>query len=195
MIENLKAEMENCQKCDLCLERKTVVFGEGNASEPLIMIVGEAPGADEDEAGRPFVGRCGAKLNEMLTYAGLAREEIYITNSVLCRPPNNRMPVRAEIAACRNRLLRQIQLVKPKIIVTLGRVPAQAMVGKEIPGSLSKLFSTRFHEIRVGELEALCVFSYHPSYLLRSRKVAFPIMLQHWTDIKNKIAELKDGEA
>lgn len=187
VLEQLKQEMQECKACNLCLQRKNVVFGQGNINAPSIMIVGEAPGEEEDETGVPFIGRCGKKLDEILTFAGINRNEIYITNSNLCRPPNNRTPTFQEILACRWRLLVQIDQIKPKIIVTMGRVAAQSLLGKELTGPLNKLFNTRFHNVSLKEHKTKVVFSYHPSYLLRNRKVAFPIMMRHWKDIKNEL--------
>ena len=186
-LEDLRMAMSGCDKCQLCMHRSQIVFGDGKVNGPAIMIIGEAPGADEDEAGLPFVGRCGQKLNEILAFAGIKRESIYIANSVMCRPPNNRPPTMEEILACRERLLIQIQEIKPRLIVTMGRIAIQALIGKELKGPLSQLFAQRFHDITINGKSLRFVATYHPSYLLRNRKVAFPIMFQHWKDIKDEI--------
>lgn len=192
-LTSLEREMQHCEKCDLCQQRTSVVFGEGNPDNPILMILGEAPGKNEDVEGRPFVGQCGEKLDKMLAYAGLEREEVYITNAVLCRPPNNRNPLMKEIEACRPRLLHQIKKVNPDILVVMGRMAMQALQGAPLKGALSKLFNVRFHEMKVDDRPGKYVVTYHPSYLLRNRKVAFPIMFQHWTDIKDEVERIKES--
>lgn len=192
-VEALKQEMEGCTACDLCEGRTNMVFGEGNADRPILMILGEGPGKNEDLEGRPFVGQCGQKLDKMLEYAGLERGEVYITNAVLCRPPNNRNPLAKELDACRKRLLRHIKLVNPDILVVMGRMAMQALKGEPFKGALSQFFSIRFRDMTVGGQPGKYVVTYHPSYLLRNRKVAYPIMLKHWTDIKNEVERIKES--
>ena len=188
-LDTLKKEMLDCASCDLCRERTQVVFGEGSAN-PLLMIVGEAPGEDEDTQGVPFVGKAGQKLDKILSYIGVSRDEIYITNSVLCRPPNNRNPRAEELDACKWRLDLQIQLLKPKLIVLLGKVATQQMQGNPIKGALSQFFPENLTQkdgwlhYKVGDHECLVMITYHPSYHLRSPERAYRTTLPHWTKVK-----------
>lgn len=200
-ITTLKEQMLKCVSCDLCKTRTNVVFGEG-PSTPKIMIVGEAPGEDEDLAGKPFIGAAGQKLDKIISFLGVQREDIYITNSVLCRPPNNRNPLPEELEACRWRLELQIKLLKPKLIVVLGRVAMQTLLRKPFKGPLSQFF---FDSPKVIEKypdgwmryqtdghESLVLCSYHPSYLLRSPIAGYKAALPHWNRVKGWI---HDGKA
>ncbi|HEY8160195.1 MAG TPA: uracil-DNA glycosylase [Methylobacter sp.] len=158
--EALQAEVAPCTKCALCKTRTQTVFGSGNKNADW-MIIGEGPGQNEDQQGLPFVGKAGQLLTEMLRAIGLDREEVFIANIVKCRPPANRDPQPIEIETCKPYLLRQIALIKPKIIVVLGRIAAQALLNTDQPiGSLR------------GKSHALndtpVVVVYHPAYLLRS---------------------------
>jgi DNA polymerase len=156
----LQAEVAPCTKCELCKSRTQTVFGSGNKNADW-MIIGEGPGQNEDQQGLPFVGKAGLLLTEMLRTIGLDREEVFIANIVKCRPPANRDPKPIEIETCKPYLLRQIALLKPKIIVVLGRVAAQALLNTDEP--IGKLR---------GKIHALndtpVVVVYHPAYLLRS---------------------------
>lgn len=120
-LQALYKECSNCQNCALGATRKNLVFGEGKA-DAEIFLLGEAPGATEDETGRPFVGRAGELLTEMLSQAGINRQDVYITGSCKCRPPKNRNPHRKELAACRPILLRQLEIVRPRVVVCMGLV-------------------------------------------------------------------------
>lgn len=189
-LEELRRQMENCGSCDLCRDRNTVVFGEGSAN-PLLMIVGEAPGEDEDTQGVPFVGKAGEKLNSILGYIGVTRDEIYITNSVLCHTPKNRNPRGEELEACKWRLDLQIQLLKPKLIILLGKIATQQMQEHPVKGALSQFFTENLKEhkdgwlhYRVGDHEAKVIVSYHPSYHLRSPERSYRITLPHWNKVK-----------
>lgn len=158
--EALQAEVAPCTKCALCKTRTQTVFGSGNKNADW-MIIGEAPGQSEDQQGLPFVGKAGLLLTEMLKAIGLNREEVFIANIVKCRPPANRDPQPIEIATCKPYLLRQIALLRPKIIVVLGRVAAQALLNTNQPISNLR-----------GKIHALndtpVIVVYHPAYLLRS---------------------------
>jgi len=159
-LEELEKEIKACRKCPLHRTRTQAVPGEG-PSPCEIMIVGEAPGREEDLEGRPFVGAAGKLLEKMLTAIGLSRREVYITNVVKCRPPGNRTPQEEEIKLCRPYLARQIRLIKPRAILALGSVAAGSLLLSREP--LSKLRG------RVHTLEDLkVVSSYHPAYLLRN---------------------------
>lgn len=143
-LEKVANEIRNCTKCgELCENRTNAVPGEGNESADL-MFIGEAPGRNEDEQGRPFVGNAGKLLTEALEEAGLSREDVFITNIVKCRPPNNRVPTQREIDACSDYLTRQIRLVNPKIICILGRTAFEAMLGgRSVTSSRGKLIEKK----------------------------------------------------
>lgn len=157
---DLKNAVANCRACGLCETRTQTVFGVGNHQAEW-MLIGEAPGQNEDLQGEPFVGRAGQLLTEMLRAIGLKREEVFIANMLKCRPPNNRDPSGEEVAACHNFLLRQIELIRPKIIVAVGRIAAQNLLKTQ--QSLSKLRGAR-HYLENYPL----VVVHHPAYLLRS---------------------------
>ena len=156
----LQAEVAACRKCALCETRTQTVFGSGNKQADW-MLIGEAPGQSEDQQGQPFVGSAGQLLTEMLRAIGLAREDVFIANILKCRPPGNRDPNADEIAACHDYLMRQRALIKPKIILALGRIAAQTLLKTDAP--LAKLRG------KVHTLEGTpVVVVYHPAYLLRS---------------------------
>lgn len=158
--ELLQTEVANCKKCALCETRTQTVFGTGNKTADW-MIIGEAPGQHEDEQGKPFVGKAGLLLTEMLRAVSLEREDVFITNILKCRPPNNRDPKPEEVESCSDYLRRQRALVKPKIILAVGRIAAQTLLKTDAP--LSKLRG------RVQNLDDTpLVVVYHPAYLLRS---------------------------
>jgi len=156
----LRARVLACTACPLHATRIQAVFGVGNPQAEL-MIVGEAPGADEDRQGEPFVGRAGQLLNAMLRAIGLAREQVYIANILKCRPPGNRDPLPEEVLCCRAYLLRQIELVQPRLILAAGRVAAQNLLN-----SSENVGRLRAREHRLGDTPLLV--TYHPAYLLRS---------------------------
>ena len=158
----LRQKVISCQQCELHQTRIQTVFGVGNQQAEW-MIIGEAPGADEDRQGEPFVGKAGKLLNAMLRAIGLQREEVYIANILKCRPPNNRDPNPEEAAQCMPYLIRQIQLVQPKLIVALGRVAAQRLL--ESNTSLGRMRGKLHHLEATG---TPVIVTYHPAYLLRS---------------------------
>ena len=160
--EELTTEARQCQSCGLCATRTQVVFGVGDRRADWL-IVGEAPGADEDRQGEPFVGRAGKLLNPMLLAIGLRREQAYIANILKCRPPDNREPTPAEAASCRPFLHRQIALIRPRIILAVGRIAAQNLLETET--QIGKLRG-RVHAF--GSTRIPLVVTYHPAYLLRS---------------------------
>jgi len=157
---SLQQNVAACRACALCDTRTQTVFGVGN-KQATWMLIGEAPGQNEDLQGEPFVGKAGQLLNEMLRAIGLQREQVYIANMLKCRPPNNRDPQAEEVAACHDFLQRQIQLLQPKIILAVGRIAAQNLLVTQQP--LSRL---RGKQHRLGELPLVVV--HHPAYLLRS---------------------------
>ena len=148
--------------CDLHKSRKNTVFGIGNKQSKLL-IIGEAPGATEDEQGKPFVGRAGVLLDAMLKSIELKREDIFIANILKCRPPNNRDPLPGEVKLCTPYLNQQIALLQPKIIVALGRIAACFLLGVDSP-----LGSMRGKVHQYGERKIPLIVTFHPAYLLRS---------------------------
>ena len=158
--EALREAVASCTRCPLCETRTQTVFGVGNPDADW-MIIGEAPGAEEDRRGEPFVGRAGKLLDEMLKAVGQGRDRAFIANILKCRPPNNRDPKPEESAACRGYLERQIELVDPKIILAVGRIAAQLLLETDAP--VGRLRGS-IH--RLGNIPL--VVTYHPAYLLRS---------------------------
>lgn len=158
--QSLTQAVHGCTACELHRTRKQAVFGVGNRTAQWLF-VGEAPGAEEDRQGEPFVGPAGQLLNAMLFAIGLKREEIYIANVLKCRPPNNRDPQGQEVERCEPYLLRQIDLIQPRIIIALGRFAAHSLLKTEV--ALSKLRGQRlsYHDIPL-------IVTYHPAYLLRN---------------------------
>ena len=160
--ERVEAEVSPCTRCELHKGRTRTVFGVGSRSARWL-IVGEAPGAEEDRQGEPFVGRAGGLLNSMLLGIGLRREEVFIANILKCRPPNNRDPAPAEVACCLPYLERQIALLQPRIMLAVGRIAAQNLLATDTP--IGKL---RGQLHRFGASGTPLVVTYHPAYLLRS---------------------------
>jgi len=158
--ESLRAAVASCTACALCQSRTQTVFGVGNPDADW-MIIGEAPGAEEDRRGEPFVGRAGKLLDEMLRAVGQGRDSAFIANILKCRPPNNRDPKPEESAACRAYLEQQIELVRPRIILAVGRIAAQLLLGTDAP--VGRLRGT-VHRLGATPL----IVTYHPAYLLRS---------------------------
>jgi len=173
----LERQVAGCTRCDLHRTRTRTVFGTGNRKADW-MIIGEAPGADEDRQGEPFVGRAGLLLNEILIAAGYSREDVYIANIVKCRPPNNRNPRKEEMACCHDYLARQIELLQPRMILAVGGIAAQRLLDSDAP--VGKLRGRLHH---YGEKNIPLVVTYHPAYLLRSplekRKVWSDIQFAH----------------
>ncbi len=156
----LQASVSTCTGCTLHQSRTQTVFGVGNPDADWLFI-GEAPGAEEDRRGEPFVGRSGQLLDQMLAAIGQSRRSVFIANIIKCRPPNNRDPKPEEAAACRGYLERQIEIVKPKIIIAVGKISAQNLLGTDSP--LGRLRGKR-HSFGNVPL----IVTYHPAYLLRS---------------------------
>ena len=177
-LAGLARFLEGCTRCRLSEQRRSVVVGEG-AADARVMFVGEGPGAEEDRTGRPFVGQAGKLLDRMILAMGFERGQTYIANVVKCRPPGNRDPKDDEIAACSTFLDRQVEFIRPEVIVALGRFAANRLTGTEKPlGALRGRWS---HYKGVPLLA-----TYHPAYLLRTpadkRKV--------WDDLKLVLAKL-----
>lgn len=158
----LREAVAGCHKCSLCETRTQTVFGVGSQTADW-MIIGEAPGAEEDRRGEPFVGRAGKLLDEMLRAIGLDRQTAFIANILKCRPPNNRDPSVDEAAACRAWLDRQIELVQPRIVLAVGRIAAQRLLDSDAP-----VGRMRGREYFLNDGQLPVVVTYHPAYLLRS---------------------------
>jgi len=173
-LTELQMYVSDCRACELHKTRKQTVFGTGHQKADWL-IIGEAPGADEDRQGEPFVGRAGQLLTQMLRAIGLAREEVFIANILKCRPPNNRDPKVDEVAACQAYLHRQIELLEPKIILALGRIAAQSLLNSDRP--IGKMRGKLYH---LEKDNIPLVVTYHPAYLLRSPKEKRKV----WEDLK-----------
>jgi DNA polymerase len=178
----LAEQVAGCKACELHRTRTQAVFGVGD-QQARLMIVGEAPGADEDRQGEPFVGPAGQLLNAMLVAIGLQREQVYITNILKCRPPGNRDPHLEEAAACRGFLDRQIELLQPGLILCLGAVSAHHLLATDLP--VGKLRG-RPHQLPSGAAVAV---TYHPAYLLRRPEEKVKV----WQDLQ-RVARLLQGE-
>jgi uracil-DNA glycosylase len=161
-LTSLDEIIKKCKKCNLHKTRQNTVFGEGDP-DSNIMIIGEAPGREEDEAGRPFIGRAGKLLNEFLKSIDLNRDSVFIANTIKCRPPENRDPEAAEINACSNYLDQQINFIKPKVLVLLGKVAANRLLGEDMP--MSEL---RLKKFFIDKYDIPIIVFYHPAYILRS---------------------------
>lgn len=173
-LDELKLTVSNCTQCELHRTRAQTVFGEGHPAADWL-IIGEAPGADEDRVGEPFVGRAGQLLTSMLRAMGLAREEVFIANILKCRPPNNRDPEDNEINSCSDYLRQQIELIQPKIILVVGRVAAQSLLN--VDTSIGKMRGQKFLYQDTG---IPAIATYHPAYLLRSPQQK----RKAWEDLK-----------
>lgn len=162
--DELRQMAIRCTRCQLCKTRTNVVFGVGNM-RAKIMLIGEAPGANEDAQGEPFVGKGGMLLNAMLKAIGLQRSEVYIANVIKCRPPDNRDPLPQEVAACTPYLQQQIALIKPKVMIAVGRIAAQSLLGTT--ESMARLRG-KIYRYGKGAVQTPLFVIYHPAYLLRS---------------------------
>ncbi len=173
-LGHLARQVESCKQCELYRSRTKTVFGVGNKNADWL-IIGEAPGAEEDLKGEPFVGRAGKLLNAMFLSMGLQRKEVFIANILKCRPPKNRDPKLEEVETCEKYLKQQIELIQPKIILALGRIAAQNLLKTDTP--IGKM---RGNSYLYPNSNLPVVVTYHPAYLLRSptekRKV--------WEDLK-----------
>jgi uracil-DNA glycosylase family 4 len=171
-LEIVREDLGDCQRCKLAPKRTNIVYGVGNPEAPLVF-VGEAPGADEDLQGFPFVGRAGQLLTKIIEAIGLKREDVYIANVIKCRPPGNRNPEPDEVDTCEPFLFRQIDVIKPKVIVALGKFGAQTLLRTLDP--ISKLRG-RVFEYRGAKL----IPTFHPAYLLRNPSSKREV----WEDMK-----------
>ena len=183
-LEELREAIGDCRLCRLCAGRTHIVFGVGNP-EAKLMFVGEGPGRDEDIQGEPFVGRAGQLLTDIITKGmGMKRQDVYIANVVKCRPPDNRNPEPDEVAACEPFLRKQIEIIRPKIIVGMGKFAVQTLLQSKAPISKLRGNWKTYHGIKLMP-------TFHPAYLLRNpadKKLV-------WEDIKKVIKELQNEDA
>ena len=178
-LDEIAGQIRVCSACPLHKSRKNTVPGEGNPNRPDILFVGEGPGADEDDQGRPFVGAAGQLLDKMIEAMGYKREEVFIANIVKCRPPGNRVPLPEEMNACVPYLKAQIALIKPKIIVALGKTAVQGLLQEDV--AITKFRGTWC------QYEGIALMpTYHPAYLLRSPGKKG----EAWADLKSVLAKL-----
>jgi DNA polymerase len=181
--DRLRRAVSSCRACELCGTRTQTVFGVG-ARKADLMIIGEAPGADEDRQGEPFVGRAGQLLNLMLAAIGLAREQVYIANILKCRPPGNRDPRPEETLRCEPFLMRQISLIRPRVLLSVGRISAQKLLKTD--AAIGRLCGRWFE---FGPDRTPLTVTYHPAYLLR-----FPDQkAKAWQDLLQVARRLRDS--
>ena len=181
-LATVRTELGDCTRCKLhALGRRQIVFGVGNPEADL-MFVGEAPGADEDRKGEPFVGRAGQLLTRIIEAIGLTRDQVYIANVIKCRPPGNRNPEPDEVAECEPFLFRQIDTIRPMVIVALGKFAAQTLLRTSEP-------ITRLRGREVRYLDAVLMPTYHPAYLLRNPSAKRDV----WEDMK-RVRAILEGD-
>jgi len=181
-LEKLKGEIGDCTRCKLCKGRQNLVFGVGNPDAKL-MFIGEGPGRDEDIQGEPFVGRAGQLLTKIIQAMGHKRSDVYIANIVKCRPPNNRNPEPDEVATCKPFLIKQVEIIRPRVIVCLGSVAAQNLLETD----------TKITRIRgkFTEWQGTPVMpTYHPAFLLRNPNMKKPV----WEDMQQVMELLKENK-
>ncbi len=182
-LEEIRADLGDCRRCTLSEVRTRIVFGDGHET-PSLVLVGEAPGREEDRQGLPFVGEAGRLLERILFAMGLSRDRVYICNVQKCRPPRNRDPLPAEIAACEPFLRRQLRALRPRVIVSLGRFSAQALLGSAEPMSVLR---GRWQSYAGIDLMP----TYHPAYLLRNPSAKREV----WEDMKQVMVRLRHDDA
>jgi len=180
-LKALREEIGDCKRCELSSGRKNIVFGEGSPDARL-MFIGEGPGREEDLQARPFVGDAGMLLTRLIEKMGFRREEVYIANIVKCRPPMNREPERDEIASCRGFVEKQIEIITPQVIISLGRISAQTLIGNPA----LKMTSIRGRFFDYNGIPLMPTF--HPAYLLRNPKDKWLT----WSDAQKVLEKLQD---
>ena len=177
-LDAIREELGDCRRCGLNERRQNIVYGVGSPTADL-MFIGEAPGADEDRKGEPFVGRAGQLLTRMIKAMGLERKDVYIANVIKCRPPGNRDPEPDEVLTCEPFLIRQIQAIRPKVIVTLGRVSASALFRRRVAITRERGRWNEYQGVRLMP-------TFHPAYLLRNPAAKREV----WDDLQAVMAEL-----
>ena len=183
-LTDLKADLGDCTRCKLCNGRKNIVFGEGS-EKARIMFIGEGPGRDEDFEGRPFVGEAGQLLTRIIENGiGIKREEVYICNVVKCRPPENRDPEKDEVNSCIPFLKKQIEIIKPEVICTLGRIAARELLNREFKITMERGRWQTYMNIPLMP-------TYHPAYILRNPGNERKLKGEVWQDIQKIMSLLK----
>jgi DNA polymerase len=180
-LKTLREEIGDCKRCKLSSGRKNIVFGEGSPDARL-MFIGEGPGREEDLQARPFVGDAGILLTRLIEKMGFRREDVYIANIVKCRPPMNRDPERDEIEICRGYIEKQIEIINPQVIISLGRISSQTLIGNPA----LKMTSTRGRFFDYNGIPLMPTF--HPAYLLRNPKDKWLT----WSDAQKVLEKLQD---
>ncbi len=181
-LEDIRADLGDCQRCGLAASRSKIVYGVGNPNARLVL-VGEAPGREEDLKGEPFVGEAGQLLDRILLAMGMQREDVYICNVLKCRPPNNRDPEPQEVATCEPFLIRQLAAIRPQVIVALGRFAVHSLLKTKTPISRLRGEWQRYQEIPLMP-------TYHPAYLLRNPSGKRDV----WEDMKEVMRLLNSGD-
>jgi uracil-DNA glycosylase len=181
-LEEIREDLGDCQRCGLARSRTNLVFGVGNSNAQLVL-VGEAPGREEDLKGEPFVGEAGRLLDKILLAMGMQREDVYICNVLKCRPPSNRDPLPEEVATCEPFLIRQIAAIQPQVIVALGRFAVQSLLKTRVPISRLRGEWQSYQGIPLMP-------TYHPAYLLRNPAGKRDV----WEDMKEVLRLLRSGE-
>ncbi len=172
-LDSLESSIKNCEKCNLSLTRNKIVFGSGDPNADLLL-VGEGPGEEEDSKGKPFVGNAGKLLDKILNAIGFARDDnVFIANIVKCRPPENRNPLASEVEQCTPYLIKQINLIKPKLIVALGKVAGQTLLKQDLLIKDMRKNTYFFNNIRI-------IVTYHPAALLRNPALKIDV----WEDFQ-----------
>ena len=180
-------EVKPCRKCQLCKTRTNTVFGEVNPDADLVF-VGEGPGAEEDLSGHPFVGRAGDLLTKMIAAMGLSRSDVFICNMVKCRPPGNRTPLGEEIAACWDYLVRQLQIIRPKVIVTLGNPATKGLLSTNVGITRLRGQWASLPDIAPGLAGIAVMPTFHPAYVLRNYSVNTRQLV--WSDLQTVMERL-----
>jgi len=181
VLNVLRKDIGECKRCRLSKERTNIVFGEGN-SDARLMFIGEAPGREEDSQGRPFVGDAGMLLTRLIEKMGFKRGDVYIANIIKCRPPMNRNPEKDEIESCRGFVEKQIEIIKPEVLISLGRISSQALIGN----TGLKMTSIRGNFFDYKGI--LLMPTFHPAYLLRNPKDKWLT----WNDAQKVLEKLKE---
>jgi uracil-DNA glycosylase len=185
-INQIRGEIMRCQKCKLHETKKNYVPGEGSLT-PDIMFIGEGPGETEDNFGKPFIGKAGQLLDKIIAKMGYSRETVFIGNIVKCRPPQNRDPEAEEVAACKPYIVNQIQVLKPKVIVCLGRVALNNLMGKMY--AITRVRGQQFEFMGIPMIP-----TFHPSYILRQKgkEAMSKVKWETWNDMEKVMALVKE---
>ncbi len=188
--QKLADDYRDCGECRLCDCRNSVVFGSGALSADLLIVSG-APGDEEDRVGSPVQGAAGEKLDRILKYLEVTRSDVYISGSIMCRPPNNRDPAEDELSACRKRLYEEIALIKPSLIVIMGKIATKQVLldGEEFNGPLKQFFGIN-HKLNINGHLCEGIVTYTPNYIIKNPSRSYEEVLPHWTKVKEWISKV-----